>query len=259
MNAHTFPVDTRINRADLEAVPVESPERRYTALYRTGGLAAVLASILIPIQIIVFVVWPPPAYQGAAPWFELFQRNALLGLLSLDLLLMIDYLLLVPVMLAIHCAIRRSGESMLLVGTTLFMISVAVYFASNTSFEMLALSRLYAEATTVPGRELYLAVGEGMLSTYQGTAFHVSYIVGSIAGMIIGLVMLRSRVFNRAGAWLMFLGNLVGLGLYLPGIGVAVSAFSGVMLWGWTLLMALQLLKLARGTGPDPIHIQQRP
>jgi hypothetical protein len=40
---------------------------------------------LIPLQIVVFVAWPPPLEGSTSEWFTLFHENWLLGLLSLDL------------------------------------------------------------------------------------------------------------------------------------------------------------------------------
>ena len=38
--------------------------------------------------------------------------------------------------------------------------------------------------------------------------------------------------------------GLVGFGLYLPTVGVAISAFSGLILWVWYLLIARKFLQL---------------
>jgi hypothetical protein len=54
-------------------------------LYRVGGVAALITAVLIPIQIVVFVAWPPPLEGPASAWFTLLQENRLFGLLGLDL------------------------------------------------------------------------------------------------------------------------------------------------------------------------------
>ena len=85
-----------------------------------------------------------------------------------------------------------------------------------------------------------------MLATYQGTAFHVSYVLGSVAGIIIGAVMLRSNIFSRVTAYAGILGNVVGFGLYVPTIGLFLSVISGPILWIWYILIARRLLQLGR-------------
>jgi hypothetical protein len=81
-------------------------------LYRVGGAAALITAALIPLQIVVFVAWPPPLEGTASEWFTLFQENWLLGLLGLNLFLIVDYVLLVPIVLALYAALRRASESL---------------------------------------------------------------------------------------------------------------------------------------------------
>jgi hypothetical protein len=45
------------------------------------------------------------------------------------------------------------------------------------------------------------------------------------------------------------LGNVVGFGYYLPKVGLAVSAISGVLLWIWYIAIRRSFLKLGRSTG----------
>lgn len=72
----------------------------------------------------------------------------------------------------------------------------------------------------------------------------MAYVLGQLAGIMIGLVMLRGHRFGRAIPSALTVGNLVGFGLYLPTVGVAISAFSGPLLWAWYLLIARKFLQL---------------
>jgi hypothetical protein len=111
---------------------------------------------------------------------------------------------------------------------------------------MLSLSDRYADAQSAAERVAIAGAGEGLLATFDGTAFHVNYILGQVAGILLGLVMLASTLFPRRIAYLMIAGNAVGFGLYLPVVGLAVSAFSGLILWVWMVMVARRLLQLAR-------------
>jgi hypothetical protein len=91
-----------------------------------------------------------------------------------------------------------------------------------------------------------VAAGQALLAGWEGTAFHVSYVVGQLAGIMIGLVMLRGDRFGRAIPYALIAGNLIGFGLSLPAVGVALSAFAGLVLWAWYVLMAHRLLQLGR-------------
>jgi hypothetical protein len=216
----------------------ETVDVRWRSLYRVAAASALVTAVLTPVAIVVFIIWPPP-YEGTVEeWFTLFQDSWLLGLLSLDLLLMIVYVLLIPIFLALFVALRQYSESWMALGTVLGLIGVVAYLASNTAFEMLNLSNQYAAADTEAERAELLASGWAMLATYQGTAFHASYVIGSLAGIIVSAVMLRSRAFGKAPAYAGILGNVIGLGLYLPVVGLMVSAASGVILWVWLILLA---------------------
>jgi hypothetical protein len=213
-------------------------------LYRAGGVAALITAVLIPLQIVVFIAWPPPLESSVIDWFTLFQDNWLLGLLSLDLLLLVDYILLVPIVLALYVALRRASESLMAVATALYFVAIAAYFASNTAFEMLSLSEGYAAATTDTQRAMDLAAGQAMLATFEGTSFQVSYVLASVAGIMIGAVMLWSKIFGRVAAYALILGDVIGLGLYIPTIGIFLSVISVPVLWVWYILIARRLIQL---------------
>jgi hypothetical protein len=219
-------------------------DTNWKPLYRVGGAAALITAVLIPAQIIVFVAWPPPLKGTASEWFRLFQENWLHGLLSLDLLLLVDYVLLVPIVLALYVALRGASEPLRAVATALYFVAITAYFASNTAFEMLSLSNQYATATTGAQRSMYLAAGQSMLATFEGTAFQVSYVLASVSGIMVGAVVLRSDVFIRLAAYALIVGDVVGLGLYVPTMGIFLSVISVPVLWIWYVLIARRLIQL---------------
>jgi hypothetical protein len=112
---------------------------------------------------------------------------------------------------------------------------------------MLSLSDQFAAATTEAQRSAALAAGQALLASWEGTAFQVSYVVGQLAGIIIGIVMLRSSLFGRVVPGALIIGNVLGFGYYLPTAGLTISAFSGMVLWVWFILIARSLFRLGRG------------
>lgn len=235
-------------QATLPDARLHEPSGRST-LYRVAGIAAALSALLTPISVAVFVIWPPPYDGTAAEWFDLFRDNALLGLMSLDLPFLVVGVLMIPVMLALYIALERVRPAHMAIGAVLYLVAVASYFGTNTSIEMLTLSQRYAEAATEAQELSLLGAGEAMLATFDGTAFHIYYILGQAAGIIIGMVMLRSSLFSNKIAYLMIVGNAAGYLLYLPTIGLALSALAGVILWFWMILLARRFLQLARVGG----------
>jgi hypothetical protein len=158
--------------------------------------------------------------------------------------------LLLPILLALFVILRRVRESMMLVATTAGFMGIIMYTAMNPAVQMAALSDDYAAATSDGARATAVAAGEAVLKTWQGTAFHVGYLLGSLAGILIGLVMLGSVAFGKVTAWLAILANAVGLGLYLPGVGVYIAVFSVLFLEIWYALVARALWRHARPPSP---------
>lgn len=225
-------------------------EHRWVALYRVAGVSALLTGLLIPLQIVAFVAWPPP-HGEVVRWFDVFQDSAVIGLISFDLAILLEEVLLVPIILAVYVLLRRTSESLMLIAAALWLLSVALFIGSNTGFEMLALSNGYAAAGTEAGRASYVAAGQAMLAAYmqQGSSFMMGYLLAAAAGILVGIGMLRNRVFSGVAAWAGIVANFLGLGLFLPGIGVMVSLGSVAILIVWYLLVGWRLLRLPAPAG----------
>jgi hypothetical protein len=229
-------------------VPSESKQgaQSWRGLYRLGGLAALLSLLFFPIQIGVFMLHPLPS--AVIDWFNLLQAQPLIGLIDLDLLLVVDQVLIMVIFLALFAALKQVNLSWMTVGLTLGLASTILFIASNPAVAMYGLSTQYFAAADDSMRTVILAAGQAVMSGWQGTAFQVSYIAGSVATILISSVMLHSDAFGKAAGILGIIANVVAFGLYVPVIGVYISVFSVLFLWGWYLLMARALLRLAKTT-----------
>jgi hypothetical protein len=180
-------------------------------------------------------------------WFTLLQNNWLLGLLSLDLLYLLNNTFLILIYLALYAALKRTDQSLMAIAVTLGLVGTAAYYASNTAFEMLALSNQYATAATVAQRAMLLAAGQATLATYTGTAFDVYYVLNAIALLIIAVVMLRSNIFGKGAA---YFGLLAGVLMIIPStagvIGIAFSLASLLPWMAFCILIARRLFQLAQ-------------
>lgn len=237
--------------------PAVATDGRWNPLLRISALAALMSAAFIPIQIVVFVLWPPPLDGTVRDWFGLLQDNRLAGLIDLDLLLVADNVLLIPILLALYLALRRAHESMMLIASALGFASVMMYIASNPAIQLATLSDQYAGATTDTERNAFSAAGESMLALWQGTGFHVAYLCGSAAGILIGAAMLQSGVFTRLTGWLGVAANALGLGLYIPKVGVYVAVFSVLFLEIWYVLVALRLHRMTLGSSDPATGVQR--
>lgn len=229
-----------VARHDLTA---SSPWR---PLFQVAGAGALITALLIPLQIVAFIVWPLPE-GGVTEWFELFQESPFIGLVSFDLAILIEEMLLIPIVLALYLVLRRASPSLVLMAAGAWFVSIALFVGANTGFEMLALSGGYAEAASDAERTTYLAAGQAMLSAYmeQGSSFVVGYVLASLAGILIGLAMLRATIFPRLAAWAAIAANVLGFGLFLPEIGVLLSILSVLILIAWYAMVGWRLLRLS--------------
>jgi hypothetical protein len=110
---------------------------------------------------------------------------------------------------------------------------------------MLSLSDQYVAATTDTQRTILLAAGQAILVGLQSTTFYVSYILMSTAGLIISTVMLRSNnIFSKVTAYVGILASVLGLGLFVPTIGLLLSLISLIPTVMWYTLIARKLLRL---------------
>jgi hypothetical protein len=220
-------------------------DTKWRGLYKIGGAAILISLAIIPLSIISYIAWPVPG--TALESFTLFQNNPIAGLLSLDLLYLTGNIVAIPVFLALYAALKRTAESSMAIATGLGFFGIAALFSARPILEMLSLSQRYAAATTEVQRSIYLAAGEALLSHIDGTAFQLHYFLGSVALLIISLVMLRSNIFNKATAYSGILANVLVFGLYVPKIGIILSILSVFpFLTIWYILMARRLFQLGK-------------
>ena len=178
-----------------------STDPRWRGLFLAGAVGAALTAACIPLQVLLFIAWPPPASRDVADWFGLFNGNPVRGLLSMDLVMMVEQVLLVPMVIALWVLLRRGNESLMTLAAPLWLAGGFLFIGSNTAFEMLSLARGYAAATTEAARAGYLAAGQGMLASYldMGTGFVLGYVISSVGGLLAAVAMLRTAGWRATG------------------------------------------------------------
>jgi hypothetical protein len=232
------------NTQAVRATPIaEVDDVAWAPLYRTGATFALAMLVLTPAAAVTFVFAPPPS--TVLGFFALFRESRLLGLLSLDLIYMLEIVLSGLLLMVLGVALRRANPSLIAIALFLNVTATALYFASNPAFEMLTLSRHYAAATTDPQRQIYVAAGEALLATYTGTAYDVSYVTAATAGLLVAFVMLRSHVFGKTTAYLGLAMNTLGLIPPTVGtIGMAAALLFLAPLMLWLVLVGRRLRQL---------------
>ena len=216
-------------------MPVGGKEKRMTTkemdrslrngLCRVGGYALIAMLTVTIIQILILVIWPPPG--TVAGLFDLFNSNWFLGLLSMDLLYILNNTLLILVYLGLFAALYDDSPAASLIGLVFGVTAIAAYYGSNTSFEMLTLSRQYSAAATEAQQIIPLAAGQAMLEAYRGTGFDAYYVLSAITLLVFAWVMHRGAVFSRtATLWVLAAGILMIIPSTAGTVGLVFSLFS---------------------------------
>ena len=167
--------------------------------------------------------------------------------------MMVEQVLAVPIILALFLLVYRAAASATLLGAAAWLMGAILFLGSNTGFEMLALARGYAAAGAAD-QAAYIAAGHGMLASYwdMGTSFVFGYVLSAVGGILLGAALVRARVLGPVAGWLLVVANVVGLGIFLPEVGVAVSLFSVLLLWVWYLRTGWSLVRMVRRAEPRP-------
>lgn len=235
-------------------------------IYTIGGVAALVCALMYLITLGIYI----PANRAGSPpgtvleWLTLFQTNPVTGLFFLGLADIIIMILWGPMSLALFEALKRSNKTWSLIATIFVFVGITVYLATNVAFSMLSLSHHYAVATTEAQKSSILAAGQGMIAISEGTGGqYVGMPLAWLAGLVLSIIMLRSRSFNKATAWV----GILGLGLLLASMPFAgyttagtmtalVSAIVAVTYIGggllslvWYILIGIRLLKLRQTIG----------
>jgi hypothetical protein len=228
---------------DLNRAPYATD---WKLLYQSAAVSALIMVALFCIQLAVYVLWPPPT--SVLDYFTLFQRSPSIGVLAFDSLLLVDELLSIIIVLALYVALRRVHETLMLLATAFSMVAIVTMITARPAVEMLHLSHQYASASGEPEKNALLAAGQVMLALWGGTSFHASYILGSAAFIMVCLVMLRTDVFSRSTAVTGLLSGILGFGLYIPRIGIALAVVSAFALQVYNVLLALRFFRLSRAS-----------
>lgn len=213
----------------------------FQPLYRVAQFLALTMLILIPLQIVIYVNSPPP--NTVKGFFELYQQNPFLGLLSLDFVYLFNNMIIVIIYLALFVLLYREKPVTVLLALILGLIGVACYYPSNPAFEMLTLSNQYVQA--LPEQQtIYLAAGEALMAGYTGTAFDVYYVLSAICLLLFSYVLLKSHKFKKSvGLW----GLASGFFMIVPSSAGALGLiFSLLSLIPWMVFVVLLMINFRK-------------
>ena len=224
-------------------------------LYLIGGISALLQLAAIFASIVVAAAFGPRP-TSAAEFFAIQQANPLAALLRGDFVLMFlligAYLGTFP---ALWWNLRRSSPTAATFATLVTAIAVILSFSGESTFALLRLGNLYHAATSEAQRAQFLAAGEAALVAgwWYSTGSYMAGILLQGGGIIISLVMLRSRDFSKVTAISGLVGNALDLLQHLlhpfaPSISTPIQMFMGIFYLVWFPMLARDFFRLAKGS-----------
>jgi hypothetical protein len=232
-------------------------DAKWKTLYRAGAVAPLIALALYCSQFILLVFGDPfpTTIEG---WFALFQRDKLLGLWYLNALDIVSFALLGIMFLALYVALRRVRPSWMLIALYFALLGVVVFIVPRVlTLSIATFSDLHAAATTEAQRTMYLAAGETLTQVSTATPQTLGFLLMTIAGLIISVVILRSQSFGqapalgRAAGYVGIVGFAIALANYIswiiaPSIAAVLMPINGLLWLLWWLMMSVGLFRLAK-------------
>lgn len=218
-------------------------------LFCIGGIAPML-TLVFYVSEFAFIRWDeyPTSTEG---WFLLFQKSKLLGLFYLNALDILSITLLGVMFLALYAALRKTIESVITVATFFSLLGVVAFVVPRIAMlSLMTLSDQYAIATTEAVRMRLLAAGEALGSLGTATPQTAGFFFMSIGVLIISVVMLQGKTFNKVPAWFGIMASLVtfmdDISIVLaPTLSKPLMIASGLFWLPWWVMMGIGLLRLA--------------
>jgi len=159
---------------------------------------------------------------------------------------------------AMFVALRRINPIYAALAVVFTLIGVAGAFANESTFSLFYLGEKYTTATEAQRAQL-IAAGEAIIASdmWHGTAAYMGGILLQGSGVMISVIMLRSRDFSKVTACAGLLGN--GFDLlqhvlhpFAPSVSAFISMFMGLFYFVWFPMLARDLWRLAKRVVPNP-------
>jgi hypothetical protein len=231
---------------------VEIQDLQWKSLYKIGGTAALLQLVCLLITFVVsFTLGLKP--DTVEEYFTLLQTDRLAGLLRSDFLILVLIALYLGTFPALYVALRSISPVYTAMATLFTLMAVAVCFATHSGFSMLYLSDQYAAATTAVQRSQLLAAGEAVVASnmWHSSGAYMSGILLQGAGVMISVIMLRSKDFSKVTAYAGLLANGFDLAQHIlhpfaPSLSSIFLMISGPFYLVWFPMLARDLFQLGR-------------
>jgi hypothetical protein len=192
-------------------VGTTGPDPSWRALYRVGGISALLATLLYIVATVVDFSVPAAPTSGGAATLEYIAQHRSVYILE-QVLWLAPSILLMVLFLALYVALKDLNKSYAAIGAVLGIASWAltlVYPATGGGAPALVyLSDQYVSATSDAQRAALVAAAETFIA--QNTIPTAVGILEPIGILIFTLIMLKG-VFHRSVAYLGIVTGALGI------------------------------------------------
>lgn len=231
-----------------------------------GGIAGIIAGVLLrknwSAEIFLFQEFGLISENLVEPtsvveWFSMLQTYPLLGLIYLQFLDVINYILVSFIFLGLFFYFKNTKPTQAKVAILFGIVAVLILIFTNPALGMMRLSKQYYHATTSIERDALLLEGEQLIPfallelTWQGMLVYFSQICFALAGLIYSILMIKSADFKK---WVGRIG-IIGYGFlltfviplfFIPALLFLPYTLAAIFIMVWHIVVGINLIKLGR-------------
>lgn len=220
-------------------------------LFRIGGVAAALQLFaILGFAGVAAILGPKPV--NAEAYYAVFLESPVAAVLRGDFLLLILIGLYLGTFPALYKALQRENPIYAALATLFTIIAVAGTFATESTFSLHHLGNQFVTASEAQRTQL-IAAAEAVIASdmWNSSAGYMGGILLQGSGVMISVIMLRSKNFSKVTAYAGLLGNGFDLIQHIihpfaPSIAAPIQMFMGVFYLVWFPLLARDFFRLAK-------------
>ncbi len=222
-----------------------APDPSWSALYRVGGVSAVLFVVLILVAIVLVVVAPPPLSADGATTLQYVASHKVLYTVE-QVLWLAPTAFAAVVFLALYQALKHLNKSYAALGAAAGFVSWVLGLAIPTTGGgapvLVYLSDQYMTATTAAQHTVFATAAEVFIA--ENNVPFAAGILAPVGLLIVSLVMLKG-LFPKGVAYLGIVTGALGIvsETLRPVIGPGYFVY-GLLLSAWFLLVGWKLYRL---------------